>query len=308
MNGKDKGPGMLSRTNGEARNHEFRKDEARNNEILRNDDIRNAEKLHVSEEAELRRILARYTIEAPTTDDTAQFAAGLLRHWDSAEEPSPVAGIGKPFHMLQMIQAQLKLFQWPFWLASAAVLVLGLLVETVAGSEAAVQPFIFTAPLLAALGVCFAFRSYGTPMFRLEMSLPVTPMLLIFGRLTIIVAYNSILGICLSLFLVGGTGSGIAAYVFSWLVPLGVTCLSALIVMLYAGLNVGIFMSVLVWSVQLWLNKHLGMFYIFSAETSGYWMESKVIGVLLILLLTGLLWLRIRWLKSSGRLAVSYGN
>lgn len=353
MNGKDKEPDLLSRINGEARNHEVRNDEARNDEarndevrndevrnnevrndeignhetrndetrndkirddeirsngILRNDDIRSAETRHNSEEMKLGRILGRYTIEAPTTADTAQFAAGLLRHWDAAEEPSPAAGTGKPFHMLQMIQAQLKLFRWSFWLASAAILVLGLLVEVAAGSESAVRPFIFTAPLLAALGVCFAFRSYGTPMFRLEMSLPVTPMLLIFGRLTIIVAYNSLLGICLSLLLAGGAGSGIGAYVFSWLVPLGVTCLSALIVMLHAGLNAGIFMSVLVWSVQLWLNKHLGMFYIFSSETSGYWMESKVIGVLLIVLLSGLLWLRIRWLKSSGRLAVSNGN
>lgn len=262
-----------------------------------------------AEEAELRQFLERYTIEEPTAGDTAQFAAGLLRHWDTAEgtsvAPASAATAGKPLRLLQVIQSQLKLFQWPFWLASAFILVLGVLVEFAAGSESAVQPFIFTAPLLAALGVCFAFRSYGTPMFRLEMSLPVTPMLLIFGRLTIIVAYHSIIGVFLSLLLAGGAGSGIAAYVLSWLVPLGAASLLALIVMLYAGLYPGILVSVLIWSIQLWGNKHLGMFYLFSAESSGYWLESKLLGVLLILLLTGLLWLRIRRLQSNGRMAVS---
>ncbi|MBW7476270.1 hypothetical protein K0T92_16155 [Paenibacillus oenotherae] len=256
-----------------------------------------------AEEKELLRFLERYTVEVPTVKETAQFAEGLLQQWERTAAPAPAANMRKPLYILRIIQSHLKLFQWSFWLASAAVLVLGLVADVASGTGSEVEPFIFTAPLLAALGVCFAFRAYGTPMFQLEMSLPVMPMMMIFGRLTIIITYNSAIGLLLSLFL-HGADSALSLYVFSWLVPLGVSCLLALIVMLYFGLYAGVFTSIVVWSIQLWMNKHLGMLYLFSGKTNGYWIESKLIGVLCILLLTALLWFRIRRLHAGGRMAV----
>ncbi|MBP1996336.1 hypothetical protein [Paenibacillus eucommiae] len=252
-----------------------------------------------SEQTELLHFLDVYTVEVPSTKDTASFSAELVQRWESTSIQAPVKKAGRLRLVLQMVGSQMALFKGAFWLASLAVVLLGMLFEVVAADQSAIRPFIFTAPLLAALSVCFAFRSFGTSMFILEMSFPVTPMILIFGRLTLVIAYNTFLGIGISLLLTGFTAE-IGGFVISWLVPLGFTCLLALVLMLYFGLFVGVFGSVAVWSIQLWMNEQLGYLYIFSGRTNVYWMESKTGGIVVIAVLVAILCYKIRKLNAAG--------
>jgi len=236
--------------------------------------------------------LERYTVPTPATKETADFASLLGKRWESERKPTFVETMRKSARVLLIIQPHLNLFKGAFWFASLCIAALGLLLDRFAADESAVQPFLFTAPLLAALSVCFAFRSYGTPMFQLEMSMPLSPVQLIFGRLTLVVVYDIAIALLFSIPIAGN--QGFAAFIFSWLVPLGVTSFTALAVMLYSGLYAGLISSLALWMVQLVMNKHLGILYLFSKNTNALWLQSKIAGCLIIVLLFAVLWNKIR--------------
>lgn len=238
--------------------------------------------------------LSRFTVESPKTDDTKRLTAALGARWEEGRQAaagrkrSKLSEMGLLVHMLGWLRPQIRLFAWPFWIVSAVIVLIGGLMGVLFGDINAAQPLVFVTPLLAALSVCYVFRSFGTPMFELELSMPVSPVQLIFGRLTLIVVYDVVLTTLVSLLVKHPANVG--AFIASWLIPLGVSSLVALVVMLYYGILSGLLMSVFVWAVQLLMNERLGMLYIFSGEAYPEWLASKLIGFGLIVVLCLLSW------------------
>lgn len=238
--------------------------------------------------------LSRFTVEPPKADDTKRLAAALSARWEEGRQAAAgrkrrkLSELGLLVHLMSWLRPQIRLFAWPFWVVSAAIVLIGGLLGSLFGEINAAQPLVFVTPLLAALSVCYVFRSFGTPMFELELSMPVSPIQLVFGRLTLIVAYDVVLTTLVSL--LAKHPADVGAFIASWLIPLGVSSLAALVVMLYYGILSGLLMSVFVWAVQLILNERLGMLYIFSGESYPDWLASKLIGFGLIVVLCLLAW------------------
>ncbi len=250
------------------------------------------------EEAKLKEYLGRYTVEEPSLKDTAQFAAMLTRQWEESQSAPPHRKERAVQLLIPLIRSHLRLFNWKYVLLSLALSALAFVAEFIIADEVAIRPFLFTAPLLAALTVCLGFRSYGTPMFELELSMPANPLLLIFSRLTLIVAYYLVLGSVLTV-LLPDLQHRMGVHMISWLIPLGIFSLVAALLLFYFGVFAGLYGSVVCWIVQLLLNKHLGILFWFSEVTSPQRQQSQMVGLVFILLLSLLLIHRVR--RMSGR-------
>lgn len=253
--------------------------------------------------------LSRYTIESPPLDETQQLATKLTQHWqqlNSGDAPDTVqkvhvqASSTPPtiMRVLQFLRPQLLIFTLPMWAGIILLLMasawLGLYTDPFIAN-----PLAYIAPLLAALCICFGFRSFGTPMFELEMSLPLSPIQFVLARLTLISGVISLVTLVASL-MFGGIASvqQLALLTLSWLIPLGLFSFMALAVMLYFGLYAGIGVTIVFWVVQMTVEHQLGPFYLFHTELSQYWLQSKLIACLAMVLL-GLV--AIRKLKQLGQ-------
>ncbi|MCT1403810.1 hypothetical protein M4D81_32915 [Paenibacillus sp. p3-SID867] len=252
-------------------------------------------------EHELKKALDRYIVEKPTVEDTALFAASLMQKFQ-------IEG-GRPTNRLQgriqalryIVQAHMRLFGVKYWLSTFILSSLGFVIELTMNNNNPIHPVPFTVALLALASVCFGFRSYGTPMFQLELTLPANPFIMIFSRLTIIAAYCVTLGIIMSFFVPAHYG-GIYSYLFSWLIPLGICSLTACVFLFYFGVFAGLLGSTMVWLVQLLLNERLGLLFWFSETSHPDWLESKVIGAAFILVLLLLLMYRIQKMTTNARM------
>ncbi|WP_127585661.1 hypothetical protein [Paenibacillus koleovorans] len=256
----------------------------------------------VGEEQELKKILDRYTIDKPAVEDTALFAASLLQQYQPGDERSTDKLQERLQALKYLFQAHMRVFGFKYWLLTFVLFSLGFVIELTMRDHIPFHPIPATAALLASVSVCLGFRSYGTPMFQLEMSLPANPFVMIFSRLTIIAAYCFTLGILIPLFLPAYYGD-VGAYLFSWIIPLGIFGLAACLFLFYFGVFAGLLGSTVIWLVQLLLNERLGLLFWFSDISSPDWLESKLIGAAFILVLLLLLMYRIQKMTADARMA-----
>lgn len=245
--------------------------------------------------------LSQYTIEKPL-EPTHILAQRLSQQWEKVieiREEQPTLGL--PMHVLNLVRPQVQLFRFPFWIISAFILILGGWLGTIFHSGS-VHPFAFTTPLIAALSVCLAFRTFDEPMFELEMSFPISATQLIFARLSIIVVYNIAIALLIS-FVVHGFSASIGLYIINWLIPLGLSSLLALVVMLYYGYYAGLLSSLVLWVIQLTINEHLGILFFFGSDVgSGQWLTSKLLGITLIIIMLFAVWHKTTRLFTGRRL------
>jgi hypothetical protein len=245
--------------------------------------------------------LERYTIDTPTLEDSRRLmnALSAARNYtiEHSTRKRELSTWNRLLRIMRVVRSQTRLLSLPFWLISAFIMLLGGWSGIFVKANM-VQPLIFIVPAVAAIGVCAAFRSYGTPMFRLELSLPISPAQLIYGRLLLIVGYNVLLALAASL-LVDSPIKEIGILIVNWLIPLGVSSLVALTAMLYMKLSSAVITSLLVWSVQLLLNDKLGVFYLFSRYQDG-WAMSKIVGCSLIVALALLVQWKIARIQKAG--------
>lgn len=185
-----------------------------------------------------------------------------------------------------------KSFPWMFWGLSAFAVFLGVLASPVAtsgvlgGEELHTNVLIVLVPLLAGLSVSYSFRSFGTPMFELELSFPMTPMQWLLGRLTVIVFYQAGLALAASFVLNREwLNESLPAFVISWLVPLGLYCAGTLALTLRFGTWYGTLIMAALWIGQIPLQQHVGPLYFISDSNHPHWAASKIIALLLTLLL-----------------------
>lgn len=121
--------------------------------------------------------------------------------------------------MLRLAHIQVTIFQPSFWLSSAAITLLGvLLVSGTNLSQALVLQLI--APLLSYLGAASAFRAADLGMLEFELACPPSPRQLMLARLVIVLGYDIALGLLASLLLWSLGGVGLLALILHWLAPL----------------------------------------------------------------------------------------
>lgn len=191
----------------------------------------------------------------PDTAATEALAMNVLQRLGlSDDEPLPADNAPVPAGgVLAMLMPQIRLLQAPFWLATAVVLVGGLLLAAWigAGSASAALYLLIAAPLLTALGVSFAYYS-GERLLELESTWPITPEQVIWGRTLLVVGYDIILATGASVVLANGSG-GLPwlALVATWLAPLFGLAAVTLLAATYLGPWQGTALSTGLWSFAL---------------------------------------------------------
>ncbi len=118
---------------------------------------------------------------------------------------------------IRLARAQVSLFKAPFWLATALLTLLGLILEVSTG----LPVLVFVAPILAAMGVAFAFRPGARGTWEMESACPIKPAEWLFARFTVVVADDLIL-MLLATLVVGQTDGRVALWrlILSWFGPL----------------------------------------------------------------------------------------
>jgi hypothetical protein len=266
--------------------------------------------------------LPRYTAAEPSANETRALIERLRPHMqhDLAQTPMTLTSSVLRFSEIleqreesaiqgwprikQYLLPQTQLLAWPFWLVSALVVLLGPMLVVFFGADFTriftfyhwhTHPLILLIPLLTGISLSYSFRSYGTPMYELELSFPITPAQWLLSRLTVIVLYDIVLATAASFIFystIPASGSGLASYslfplIISWLVPLCLYCAGSVACMLRFGTLIGSLVMATTWFIQMFMMNQLGPFYFLSDPSYMQWQESKWLALLLTLLFAG---------------------
>ena len=135
----------------------------------------------------------------------------------------------------------------PWLIASAVVLGVGVAAEVSAG-----QPLVWLiAPVLAAVGMAYAYGPGVDPAWELSCSMPISDRLVLLTRAVAVFTVNAVLGLAASVVTLGTRASGDAAPVtFGWLIPMAAVCALTLAVAVAArSASVGVGAGVAAWIV-----------------------------------------------------------
>jgi hypothetical protein len=247
-------------------------------------DGENGRELAKPELLETGRLLERYTVDLPAREDTERLLERLrsaalpnvqvqdtsipnglrcgAEVWQevpfddygdtAASWPAEEAGAEEPnlfnrlYRTLHVVRSQTRLFSWPYWAVTAVITLAGGWVGYWTDGQAG-NPLAWTAPVLVLLSVCAAFRTFGSPMLELELTLPVTPAQLVYGRLVIILGVNLLAALAVSP-MAASSGTGLGPFILAWLVPLIAAAAVALAAVLYLPHYGALGLSVSAWS------------------------------------------------------------
>jgi hypothetical protein len=169
--------------------------------------------------ADTRRLLARLAPALP--------AVSPVRQAIRARNQNRSAALAA---LLETARVQVSIFRPAFWLASAAVILLGALaillgdqVHQPHGSLTLLdQSLLLRAigPLLAYLGATTAFRGSDLRVLEFELACQPSPVQLMLARLVIMLGYDLGLGLLLSLLLWLAGEGGFLVLTLDWLMPL----------------------------------------------------------------------------------------
>jgi len=180
--------------------------------------------------------LSEWQAPQPTPDDTRRLLSRLASALptispvrQALRERSLSRG-GALASLLETTRVQVSIFRPAFWLASAAVILLG--AAMILLGEQAYQPHSLPTlldhrlllralgPLLAYLGATAAFRGADLHVLEVELACRPSPMQLMLARLVIVLGYDLGLGLLLSLLLWLAGSGGFLDLTLDWLMPL----------------------------------------------------------------------------------------
>jgi hypothetical protein len=120
----------------------------------------------------------------------------------------------------QVLRAQVPLVPKGIWIASATVMLLTFIIMSAwaAGSLPYLLGFI-AAPVMAA-GCAFIYGPDHDPALEVTLATPVSPRLVLLGRLALVFGYNVCLTLCVTLLVVLTRGASFGVLVSYWLGPL----------------------------------------------------------------------------------------
>jgi hypothetical protein len=101
--------------------------------------------------------------------------------------------------LLDTARVQIASLPRAFWLLSAALTAIGAWIELVTPNEDASLALRALGPLLAYFGISMAFRGISLKTYECELTCPASALQLALARLVIVLGYDVVLGICLSL-------------------------------------------------------------------------------------------------------------
>jgi hypothetical protein len=163
---------------------------------------------------------------------------------------------------LLILRAQARVVQREIWLASALVMVLGLVVTLSAYNAGQMLPLVLLAPVIAAVGMALLYDSSLEQILELERGMPIPMRILLMARMALVFSFDSVLALIASLILVTAH-SEIALWplVLDWLVPMAfLSMLAFLISVLSRDSMTGITLSLAAWSVLVFRRFSVGIF------------------------------------------------
>ncbi|NLJ80907.1 MAG: hypothetical protein GX335_07775 [Firmicutes bacterium] len=218
--------------------------------------------------------LSGYTIPRPSPTDTKHLIdqIGILRTQERQKDFRNLMGnVGRPkglLGLLQLIQPQISIFEYPFWIVSAVALILGsYLVPLYIGNGQRPVPLLMFSPLIIACGVAYAFRGFND---ELENTVALRWQDLVFARMAIILGYNSLIAFPLLLVAYRAlSGPPLMHLILSWLAPLTLWASVALWSSLRFGSVFGAGSAVGLWFLQLAVRNSAPQLYMFTMATTG---------------------------------------
>jgi|GEM_PF-3076311 len=254
------------------------------------------------EQQRLAVLLPRYTVASPTRQMTAALIDRVLPLLDDASEAEkelfdrqvaavnqkdrvpeerPTAGYWRVFI------PQLQLLSVWFWIGSILAIgisILGMEPFAALALPLHTNPVVLTAPLLSLGAVAYACRSYGTPMYELELSFPLSPAQWVMGRVAAILACYIMLFSVASLVLTWDDPAQILPFTASWLVPLCLYSAATVVLLMRWGTMGATVVMLLLWLGQTLLRERLGPFFWLGDLSSPHFVSGKTTGSLLTLL------------------------
>ncbi|MCB9455086.1 MAG: hypothetical protein H6671_03755 [Anaerolineaceae bacterium] len=190
--------------------------------------------------------LEAWSSPSPTTAATSRLVESLL---PELPEPDSPLEYGLSWWPLLLLRAQFRIVRGEIWLATALVMMLGVIVTlaTYDPTTTSLLPFTVLAPVMAAVGVALLYDSDIRQMFELEDTTPASARLLLLARLTLVFGFNLLTGIAGSVVLaLLQSDLSLWPLILSWLAPM--TFLSAFAFFLsvvttdaFFGIVVGLF-------------------------------------------------------------------
>ncbi len=242
------------------------------------------------ERQRLTALLPRYTVASPTRRQTAALIDRVLPLLDDgpvvADQGDRQSG-GKLATGARWLIPQFQLLSVWFWVGSVMAIGISLLcIEPFAALDLPVHtnPVVLAAPLLSLVAVAYACRSYGTPMYELELSFPSTPAQWVMGKISSVLAGYIVLFSVASLITTWNDLSLILPFTVSWLVPLCLYSVLTVLLLMRVGVTGATIVMILLWLSQALLRERLGMFYWLGDWNAPYFASSKAMGGMLTLL------------------------
>jgi hypothetical protein len=281
--------------------------------------------------------LPRYTAIEPSVHETKEFIVRLRPHiqhditlssltlptaairFSEILEQREGSRLSGWLRIKPYLLPQTQLLAWSFWLISALLVLLGSILFVLFGASFTemftsfqwhTHPLILLIPLLTGFSLSYSFRSYGTPMYELELSFPITPAQWLLSKLTIIVLYDIVLGTAASFIFYSITPAAslvtynLFPFIVSWLVPLCLYCAGSVVCMLRFGTLIGSLVMAAVWFIQLFMMNQLGPFYFLSDPSYGQWQESKWIALLITFIFASDVIVYLRKMKGASAMLI----
>lgn len=126
----------------------------------------------------------------------------------------------KEWYPLALLFSQVRVIQRELWIASASVLLIGVIV-TVTLPDPDLLSFSFLAPLVAAISVAMIYDDTVRAMLEIEETTRASARLLLLARMTLVFGFNLVLAIAGSVILVLFDGETLLVpLIMSWLAPM----------------------------------------------------------------------------------------
>ncbi|MHC1781812.1 MAG: anti-sigma factor [Anaerolineaceae bacterium] len=155
---------------------------------------------------------------------------------------------GKINSALQLLRAQVFLVHREMWPASAAIMLMGVVIALLSKHIEAVY---FIAPLVAAASLTVLFGPANDPAYELVMATPTSPWRMLLARLSIVSAYNLVLTLIAGLFLLLIIPPNLfGSLILGWLGPMAFLSALALLISLWIGTGNAVTISYFLWILQ----------------------------------------------------------
>ncbi len=197
----------------------------------------------------------------------------------------------------QLVRAQAPLVRGDLWLASAAVMAIGVIVATIVKDAAVLR---MLAPMVAAASIAVIYGPESDPALELTLATGTSPWKILLARLTLVFGYNLALALAATggmlLFLPAETLSGL---VLEWLGPMTFLSAAALVLAFWMGAGNAILVTYLAWLVRFLPDQEIARTYrldpsLFAAVLDAYrrfWSSPPVLVALALVLVVGAAWL-----------------